>query len=174
LEPDERRQFEQAALPHLDAAYNLARWLTQDGHAAEDVVQEAYLRAARYFGSFRGGDGRAWILGVVRRASFDWLAKRRAQAAVAFNEDFHDRGDESSNPEFLALRECDLALVRQALEELPPHLREVVVLRELEGLTYQEIAALAEIPIGTVMSRLARGRQQLHRRLASCPDREAI
>jgi RNA polymerase sigma factor (sigma-70 family) len=170
LEAEERRQFEQAMLPHLDAAYNLARWLTQDEHAAEDVVQEAYLRAARYFASFRGGDGRPWLLGVVRRTAFDWLAKRRAQAAVAYNEDVHDQGDESSNPEFLALRACDQAQVRQALEELPPPFREVIVLRELEGLTYKEIAAVAEISIGTVMSRLARGRQQLQRRLASSPD----
>jgi RNA polymerase sigma factor (sigma-70 family) len=164
LEPDERKQFERATLLHLDAAYNLARWLTQDEHAAEDVVQEAYLRAARYFSSFRGGDGRAWLLGIVRRASFDWLAKR--SYTVPFNEDIHDRGDQSSNPEFMAIRKCDQTLVRQALEELPPQLREVIVLRELEGLGYQEIAAVTEVPIGTVMSRLSRGRQQLQRRLA--------
>src|ERR1700741_4826424 len=97
LDPEERRQFEQAILPRLDAAYNLARWLTQDEHAAEDVVQEAYLRAARYFGSFRGGDGRAWLLGIVRRASFDWLAKRRGQAAGGYNEKGHDRGDQAAN-----------------------------------------------------------------------------
>jgi RNA polymerase sigma-70 factor (ECF subfamily) len=174
LEADERRQFEQATLPHLDAAYNLARWLTQDAHAAEDVVQEAYYRAARYFDSFRGGDGRAWLLGVVRRASFDWLAKRRAHAAVVFNEDVHDRGDESSNPEFLAIRKSDQAQVRAALEELPPQLREVIVLRELDGLSYQEIAAVTEAPIGTVMSRISRGRQQLQRRLASCPEGEVL
>ena len=174
MEPDELRQFEQATLPHLDAAYNLARWLTQDEHAAEDVVQEAYYRAARYFGSFRGGDGRVWLLGVVRRASFDWLTKRRSQAAVVFDEDIHDRGDESSNPEFLAIRECDQACVRQALEELPPQFREVILLREFEGLSYQEIAAVTEIPIGTVMSRLSRGRRQLQERLAFCPDGEAI
>src|SRR5208282_874632 len=107
LEADERRRFELATLPHLDAAYNLARWLTQDEHAAEDVVQEAYFRAARYFASFRGGDGRAWLLGVVRRASLDWLAKRRAQAAVVYDENVHDRGDESSNPEYVAMRKCD-------------------------------------------------------------------
>jgi RNA polymerase sigma-70 factor (ECF subfamily) len=174
LEPDERRQFEQATLPHLDAAYNLARWLTQDAHAAEDVVQEAYFRAVRYFSSFRGGDGRAWLLSVVRRTAFDWLAKKRAQGAVVYDEDIHDRGDESLNPEFLAIRKCDETIVRQALEELPPQLREVIVLRELEGLSYQEIAAVTEVPIGTVMSRLSRGRQQLQRRLASCPDEEAI
>jgi RNA polymerase sigma factor (sigma-70 family) len=170
LEADERSQFEQATLPHLDAAYNLARWLTRDEHAAEDVVQEAYFRAARYFGSFRGGDGRPWLLGVVRRASFDWLAKQQAQPALTFNEDIHDHGDESSNPEFLAIRNCELADVREALEELPPQLREAIVLREFEGLSYQQIAAVAEVPIGTVMSRISRGRQQLQRRLASCSE----
>jgi RNA polymerase sigma-70 factor (ECF subfamily) len=161
LVPDELGKFEQATLPHLDAAFNLARWLTKDQHAAEDVVQEAHYRAARYFDSFRGGDGRAWLLSVVRRAAFDWLTKQKAQSAVVFNEDVHDRGDESSNPEFLAVRKCDQALVRKALEELPPQLREALVLRELEGLSYQEIAAVTEVPIGTVMSRIARGRQQL-------------
>jgi RNA polymerase sigma-70 factor (ECF subfamily) len=95
LEADERRLFEQVTLPHLDAAYNLARWLTRDAHAAEDVVQEAYFRAARYFASFRGGDGRAWLLGVVRRASFDWLSERQAHATVFFDEDVHDSDDES-------------------------------------------------------------------------------
>ncbi len=172
MQPDERSQFEQATLPHLDAAYNLARWLTQDQHAAEDVVQEAYCRAARYFGSFRGGDGRAWLLGVVRRASFDYLARQRAQAAVVFNQDLHDRADESSNPELLAIRKGEQASVRRALEELPPSLREVIVLRELEGLSYQEIAAVVEVPIGTVMSRLSRGRQQLQRLLGSCSKEE--
>jgi RNA polymerase sigma-70 factor (ECF subfamily) len=107
---------------------------------------------------------------VVRRACFDWLAKRRAQVAVVYNEDVHDRGDESSNPELLAIRKCDEATVRQAVEELPPPLREAIVLRELEGLSYQEIAAVTEVPIGTVMSRLSRGRQQLQRRLAPSPE----
>ena len=170
LEPDERGRFEQATLPHLDAAYNLARWLTGDEHVAEDVVQEAYYRAARYFASFRGGDGRGWMLGVVRRASYDWLKKRRSQSVVAFNEEFHDQGDESSNPEFLAIRQFDEELVRQAIEELPPQLREAIVLRELEGLSYREIATIAEVPVGTVMSRLSRGREQLQRRLAPCDE----
>jgi RNA polymerase sigma factor (sigma-70 family) len=174
LDANERRQYEQATLPHLDAGFNLARWLTQDEHAAEDVVQEACLRAARYFGSFQGGDGRPWFLGVVRRASFDWLAKRRAQTAVVYSEDVHDQGDESANPEFMAIRKCNEGLVRQALEELPPQLREVIVLRELEGLSYHEIAGVTEVPIGTVMSRLSRGRQQLHRRLTIDPEGEPI
>jgi RNA polymerase sigma-70 factor (ECF subfamily) len=172
LDAQERSQFEQVTLPHLDAAHNLARWLTQDGHAAEDVVQEAYFRAARYFGSFRGGDGRAWLLGVVRRVSFDFLARRRSQAEVVLNEDVHDRGDESANPEFLAIRNSEQARVRRAVEELPSHLREVIVLRELEGLSYQQIAAVAEVPLGTVMSRLSRGRQQLQQRLAECQEGE--
>src|SRR5262249_14090170 len=90
LDTDAQRRFEGVALPYLDAAYNLARWLTRDEHAAEDVVQETFFRAARYFGSFRGGDARAWLLGVVRRVSFDWLAKRRAQEAMTFDEDLHD------------------------------------------------------------------------------------
>ena len=112
-------------------------------------------------------------MGVVRRASFDWLSKRLPQTAVVFNENVHDRGDESSNPEFLAIRKCDQACVRQALEELTPQLREVIVLRELEGLSYQEIAAVTGVPIGTVMSRLSRGRQQLQRQLAGSMQVEA-
>src|SRR6516225_6904388 len=136
LDLDEQGRFERATMPHLDAAYNLARWLTRDEHAAEDVVQEAFFRAAKFFASFRGGDGRAWLLAVVRRAAFDWLAKRRAHATVAFDQDVHDRDDESSSPEFQAIRQCELEAVRSALEELPPPLREALVLRELEGLSY--------------------------------------
>jgi RNA polymerase sigma-70 factor (ECF subfamily) len=174
LDLDERSRFERATLPHLDAAYNLARWLTRDEHAAEDVVQEAYCRAARFFGTFRGGDGRTWLLAVVRRASFDWLAKSRAWAATAsFDEDVHGQGDESLNPEHLAVRNADRQFLRQALEELPPEFREVVVLRELEGLSYQQIAAVIGVPVGTVMSRLSRARRQLQRRLAPCPGGEA-
>lgn len=173
LESAERRRFEEATLPHVDAAYNLARWLTQDEHAAEDVVQEAFLRAARYFDGFRGGDGRPWLLGVVRRASFDWLTKHRARAAVSYDEALHDRGDESSNPEQLALRRIDQANVREALNELPNELREIIVLRDIEGCSYQEIAVVAEIPIGTVMSRLSRGREKLKQRLAPRAQNEA-
>ena len=157
MEPAERRRFEETTLPHVDAAYNLARWLTQDEHAAEDVVQEAFLRAARYFDGFRGGDCRPWLLGVVRRASFDWLNKHRARATVSFIEDIHDRGDESSNPEHLAIRKVEQADIREALNGLPAELREIIVLREIEGCSYQQIAVVTEIPVGTVMSRLSRG-----------------
>jgi RNA polymerase sigma-70 factor (ECF subfamily) len=170
LEPDDRSRFEEATLPHLDAVYNLARWLTQDEHAADDVVQEAYLRAARYFASFRGGDGRAWMLGIVRRASYDWLSKWRGHRTVSFDEDFHDQADDSPTPDREAIAKSEQASVRTAVEQLPPPLREAIVLREIEGLSYQQIAAVVEVPIGTVMSRLARGREQLQRRLASCAE----
>jgi RNA polymerase sigma-70 factor (ECF subfamily) len=166
LDADEQTQVEQATLPYLDAAYNLARWLTRDEHAAEDAVQEAFYRAARYFGSFRGGDARVWFLSIVRRVSIDWLEKRRTHEAVSYREDIHDQSDESANPAFLAIRKCDEAQVRTALEELPPQLREVIALREIEGLSYQEISTVTEVPMGTVMSRLSRGRLQLQRRLA--------
>jgi RNA polymerase sigma-70 factor (ECF subfamily) len=161
-------------LPHLDAAYNLARWLIRDEHSAEDVVQEAFFRATRYFESFRGDDGRAWLLAVVRRAAFDWMAKGKSQTTVAYEEQAHDPGDQSTNPELLAIRKCDRESVRQALEELPPQLCEVIVLRELEGMSYQEIAVITETPVGTVMSRLSRGRSQLQRLLAEeIPERSA-
>src|SRR5437763_3153526 len=130
LDPDDRSRFERVTLPHLDAAYNLARWLTRDEHAAEDVVQEAFLRAAKFFASFRGGDGRPWLLAVIRRASYDWLQKRQGWAAASFNEDAHDRGDESLNPEHLVIRKADRELLRRAVEELVPEFREVIVLRE--------------------------------------------
>lgn len=170
MEVDEQRRIEQATLPYLDAAYNLARWLTRDEHAAEDAVQEAYCRAARYFGSFKGGDARVWFLSIVRRVCIDWLEKRRTHEAVSYREDVHDLSDESSNPVFLAIRKCDEAQVRAALEELPPQLREVIALREIEGLSYQEISTVTEVPMGTVMSRLSRGRLQLQRQLATTKE----
>jgi len=172
LDRDEQRLFEQATLPHLDAAYNLARWLLRDEHAAEDVVQEAYFRAAKFFATFRGGDGRTWLLAVVRRASYDWLAKSRVwTAASSFDEEVHGQADESLNPEYLAVQKADHQLLRQALEELAPEFREVTILRELEGLSYQQIAVVTEVPVGTVMSRLSRARKQLQRRLAPCSGR---
>ncbi len=172
MDLDERRRFEQVSLPHLDAAFNLARWLTRDEHAAEDVVQEAFCRAARFFSGFRGGDGRTWLLAVVRRVAYDWLAKQRVRQAVSFDEEVHGRGDDSLCPEHLVARKADQRLLRQALEELPPEYREVTVLRELDGLSYQEIAAVTEVPVGTVMSRLYRARKQLQRRLSPCPGGE--
>ena len=168
-------RFETAVLPHLDAAYNLARWLTRDDQSAQDVVQEAYLRALKFFGTFRGGDGKAWILAIVRNACFDWLKQRRAQDLhEPFDEDIHtqsaDRsggtsGTAAGNPESAAASGTMAERLRAALERLPADYREALVLRELEGLSYKEIATIANVPIGTVMSRLARAREQLRKRL---------
>jgi RNA polymerase sigma-70 factor (ECF subfamily) len=160
-------------LPHLDAAYNLARWLTRNGHDAEDVVQEAFCRAFRFFDGFRGGDARAWLLRVVRHTCYTWLERhRRHEAALSFDEERHGVGSEALNPEKLFLRRADQQQLREAVEALSVPFREVIVLRELEGLSYQEIATVAGIPVGTVMSRLARARGQLQQRLAGCPGKE--
>jgi len=166
LDADERRRFEEATLPHLDAVYNLARWLTRDDHAAEDVAQDTYHRALRFFHGFRGQDARAWLLTITRNASNDWLRKQRPrQGAVPFDADLHDPGDESMNPQRLALERADREILMQALESLPDEFREVAVLRELEGLSYQQIAAITGAPVGTVMSRLSRARSQLQKKL---------
>jgi RNA polymerase sigma-70 factor, ECF subfamily len=168
-------RFEAVVLPHLDAAYNLARWLTRDDHAAEDVVQEAYLRALKFFGSFRGGDGKAWILAIVRNACFDWLRLHRTQDLHdSFDEDIHSpdtdhpgahAGGAMANPETSAATSAAAERIGDALESLGAEYREALVLRELEGLSYKEIASIAEVPIGTVMSRLARARKQLRKQL---------
>jgi RNA polymerase sigma factor (sigma-70 family) len=168
---DERERFEQALLPHLDAAYNLARWLTHDDHDAEDLVQVAYLRALKSFGGFHGANSRAWLLTIVRNACYTWLEQERTRGpATAFDEQIHGIESHAMDPEILLLRAEDQQLVRRTVEQLPLELREVLVLRELEGLSYKEIAAIAGIPMGTVMSRLARARQRLHQRLGGCGD----
>ena len=166
---DERERFEQALLPHLDAAYNLARWLTRDDHDAEDLVQGAYLRALKFFGGFHGENGRAWLLMIVRNACYTWLEQKRARGpATALDEEIHGVESHAGDSEKDLLREEDRQSVRRAVDELPLELREVVVLRELEGLSYKEIATIADIPMGTVMSRLARARERLHQRLGGC------
>jgi RNA polymerase sigma-70 factor (ECF subfamily) len=166
-QPEKLARFERLVLPHLGAAYNLARWLTGDGHDAEDVVQDAYLRAYRSFEGFRGEDGRAWLLTVVRNTCYSWLKQNRAhERAVSFDEAIHDTESDAGGPERLALQGAARELLHQALDELPVEYREVIVLRELEGLSYKEIAAVAAIPLGTVMSRLSRARAQLQQALA--------
>jgi RNA polymerase sigma-70 factor (ECF subfamily) len=171
LDFEDRGRFEETFLPHLDAAYNLARWLTQDGLSAEDIVQDAFCRALKFFSGYRGGDARSWLLAVVRRAAFDWLAKWK-QPAASYDEGLHGRADDSLGPEAMALRQADRELVREALEALHEEFREVIVLRELEGMSYQQIATVTGAPVGTVMSRLSRARGLLQRRLARCSGEE--
>jgi RNA polymerase sigma factor (sigma-70 family) len=154
--------FERLLLPHLDAAYNLARWISGNNQDAEDMVQEAYLRALKSFDGFRGGDGRAWLLTIVRNTCYTWLQQNRSnELSTAFDEEIHNAHEEAPSPETLLLRSADRELVKKALQELAVDFREVLIMRELEGLSYKEIAGVAAIPIGTVMSRLARARTQL-------------
>ena len=153
--------FDETILPHLDAAHNLARWLVRGGDDAEDVVQEACLRAFRYFGTFRGGNARAWLLTIVRTTAFRWLQKNRAQQLdTEFNEEIHSEGCDTLDPEALLLQGADTQLLEQAMDRLPIRLREILILRELEGLSYREIAEIAGIPMGTVMSTLFRARER--------------
>jgi RNA polymerase sigma-70 factor, ECF subfamily len=166
-EHDTTSAFERCILPHLDAAYNLARWLTRDEWNARDLVQEACVRALRFFDGFHGGDGRAWLLAIVRNTCYTWLKGNRAQElATPFDEELHALESEAPSAESLLEQSQDQDRLRGALEELTVEYREVLVLRELEGLSYKEIAAVVKVPIGTVMSRLARGRQRLQQSLA--------
>ena len=166
-------RFEQTILPHMDAAYNLARWLTRRDQDAEDVVQEAYLRAFQFFGSFRGGDGRTWLLAIVRNTCYTWLHKNRApEQTVSFNEAQHGLAPAERGPEARLLRTEDAEMLHDALRELSVDFREVLVLRELEELSYKEISHVIGIPVGTVMSRLARGRERLQQLLIERYKRE--
>lgn len=152
-------------LPHLDAAHNLARWLTRDEHDAVDVVQEAMVRALRGFAGFRGGDARAWLLTVVRTTCFNWLRKNGSVSALP-PEAADALPSSEAEPPTMAIRAADAEQLRRAIEDLPPEFREAFVLRELQGLSYKEIAQVAGVPIGTVMSRLARARRRLQELLA--------
>ena len=173
-EPDKLACFEQAVLPHLDSAYNLARWLIRNDQDAQDLVQEACLRALRSFEGFRGGDSRAWLLTIVRNSCYTWLQQNGLQElTTVFDEEIHTSQEHSRSPEALLLEKADARLVRDALEELPPEFREAIVLRELEGMSYKEIADVASVPVGTVMSRLARARERLQRQLTNSAKRES-
>jgi len=168
-----QENFEEATLPHLRAAYNLARWLTRNAADADDAVQEAYLRAFKHFGSFRGGDGRLWLLAIVRNTCYTWMQHNRSpELTIPLDDELYEIESKDLNPEALLLQSADTQIVRQALEELPVEFREVLVLRELEGLSYRQIAEVVDIPLGTVMSRLARARKRLQENLPSRANKE--
>jgi RNA polymerase sigma-70 factor (ECF subfamily) len=152
--------FEELVLPHLDAAYNLARWISGNDHDAADIAQEACMRAWQFRAGFRGGNSRAWLLTIVRNTAYTWLKKNRPQTMVTVND---DELAELEDPvaQARAFQNADVAVLRAALEELPLEFREALVLRELEGFSYKEIAEVADVPLGTVMSRLARARREL-------------
>jgi RNA polymerase sigma factor (sigma-70 family) len=165
--------FENAVLPHLDAAFNYARWLTRNDSEAEDVVQDACVRAMRFFSSLRDADARAWLFTIVRNTWYSRVSRRGPVAAEA-NDDRDQRPDEALDPEERLLQQHTVALVRSALEQLPVDFREAIVLREIEGLSYKEIATVVGVPIGTVMSRLARGRDRLQTILKLASPRETL
>ena len=158
-------RFEELVLPHLDAAYNLARWLARDAHDAEDVVQDACIRALKYVGSLQGSDARAWFLTIVRNAFYDWLGRNRPAEIVHQDDDAMAAIVDPSavDPQQASIRGAELRALSDAIATLPLQFREVLVLRELEELSYKEIARVADIPVGTVMSRLARARGLLQR-----------
>ncbi len=163
MERDQRlAAFEESILPHMDAAYNLARWLTRTNEDAQDIVQESYLRAFRFFAGFRGGDSRSWLLRIVRNTSYTWIEKnRRDGRGREAGEPAEDIESQALAPDALLLQKADTEILRAALEDLPEEFREALVLRELEGLSYKEIADICDVPLGTVMSRLARARKLL-------------
>jgi RNA polymerase sigma-70 factor, ECF subfamily len=166
MEPNELGRFEAIVLPHLDAAYTLARYLTRHEHDAQDVVQDAYLRALKYFEGFRGteaSDGRAWLLAIVRNTAFTW--RRRYRRESEFDEQLHSESVAEVHPEAALLGASARESLHQALDRLPPEFREVIVLRELQGLSYKEIGEVTGVPAGTVMSRLSRARSRLQRAL---------
>jgi RNA polymerase sigma-70 factor (ECF subfamily) len=159
--------FVEDVVPHLDAAYNLARWLTRNEEDAQDVLQEAYMRAFRFMGGFRGGSVRAWVLRIVRNTCYTWLHQNRPQhPTLEFDEEVFGPDPLALSPEETICRKGDCTMVRRALAELPPHHREVLILRELEGMSYKEISEIMDMPAGTVMSRLSRARDGLRQSLA--------
>ena len=168
MQHEKLASFEDAVLPHLDAAHNLARWLTRNDSDADDVVQEAYLRAFKFFGGFHGTDGRSWLLAIVRNTCYTWMQRNRSpQFSIPLDDELEEIESEDLDPEALLQQSADTQMVRRALEELPVEYREVLVLRELEEMSYKEIAGITDLPLGTVMSRLARGRKRLQEALTN-------
>ncbi len=169
----ELASFEETMLPHMDAAHNLARWLLRNEEDAQDVVQEAYLRAFKSFSGFHGSNGRAWLLTIVRNTSYTLLKKNRTvDLTTTFDEEIHTAGHESVSPATILEHSENAELIKEAMDELPAEFREILVLRHLEGLSYKEIADIAQIPPGTVMSRLARARGKLKESLGARINRE--
>ncbi len=159
--------FERTFLPHLDSAYNLARWLMKNDQDAQDVVQEAYLRALRFSAGYRGGEPRAWLLAIVRNTAFSFIERnKKSDSTAEFDENLHGADCPSDTVEAAVIRQADGESIRAALSALPDEFREVILMREIEGLSYREIADATDLPIGTVMSRLARARKRLHRALS--------
>ena len=167
--PELRQRFESMAVPHLDASYNLARWLTGNSHDAQDVVQDAYLRAMRYFEGFRGDRFRPWLLQIVRHTCYSWMRENRPAGLVSLDDADEPWAEPmapaTDEPHSVALSNAERGQINQAISALPVAYREVLVLRELEDLPYLDIARIADIPIGTVMSRLARARAMLKQAL---------
>ena len=157
---EQQAQFERLVMPYLDAAYNLARWLAGNDHDAQDIAQEACVRAFRFVGGCRATDGRAWLLTIVRNTAYSWLRKNRSKSLLSIDDDEFSELEDQSIPTH-SVYNGDRDTLRAELEALPLEFREALVLRELEGLSYKEIAEVAEVPVGTVMSRLARARRQL-------------
>lgn len=158
------RNFDSAVLTHLQSAYGLARWYVRNEDDAKDLVQEALLRAFKAFDSFRGDDGRVWLLTIIRNLHLSAVTRKQPEQ-TPFNEEIHIFRESFQNPEVLLLRNLDSQVVRQGIEKLPEEFREVLVLREMEGFSYKEIAEVVKVPLGTVMSRLARAREQLRQNL---------
>ena len=174
MKQEELTAFDQAVLPHLEAAYNLARWLTRNDQDAQDVVQEASLRAFKYWKGFSGRDCRSWLLAIVRNTFYSWVRQRSVQPELTETGDFDDVGDDTPNPENLLLQNASRDMLKAALDDLPGELREAIVLREMEGMSYKEIADIASVPIGTVMSRLARARKRVQIYLTNAAARNYL
>ena len=173
MDSHEQLRFESMVLPHLDAAYTLARYLTRNDHDAEDVVQDAYLRALRYFDGFRGepSSARAWVLAIVRKTAYTWRRRHHSDTlGTEFNEELHSDSVADEHPEATLLKRDAGESLTRALDRLPIEFREVIVLRELEGLSYKEISDVAGVPVGTVMSRLSRARERLQQALCAVEE----
>ncbi|MBC7928407.1 MAG: sigma-70 family RNA polymerase sigma factor [Bryobacteraceae bacterium] len=168
------KRFEQVVLPHLDAALQLARWLTRNEEDARDIVQESYLRALRFFGSFHGEDARVWLLKIVRNTCYSWIKQNRPwELAASFDEVMHSGAAADLTPESLVLEKAERVTLLYGLGQLRVEWREALVLREVEGLSYRQIACITSVPIGTVMSRLYRARTRLQELVRSEGDRRS-